>query len=86
MLKATTIPEIWPAPSQYRRPCSGAVYIHPATAQNPQMNYDSFGYCDPSMSATTTITQVVEKTPSWIIYLLVGGVAFLAWKYRKRIF
>ena len=82
MMKAL-VPEIWPPPSQFHRPCQGSPFIHPATEHSPEMYYDTYGYCDPSMPATTTttITQVVEKTPSWVFYLLAGGVAFLAWKY-----
>jgi hypothetical protein len=62
--------------------------VHPATERTPEMYYDQFGYCDPSMAATTTttVTQIVEKTPSWVIYLVIGGVAYIVWRYRKKLF
>ncbi len=84
MLKAL-VPERWASQSQFNRPCQGTVYIHPATERTPEIPYDNFGYCNPAMSATSTITQVVEKTPVWISYLLISGVAYLAWKYRKKL-
>ena len=83
MLKAL-VPEIWPAPSQYHRPCQGVPYIHPATERNPAMYYDQYGYCDPTMTSGTTVVQAAGIGIGTI--LLIGGIAFLAWKYRKKLF
>lgn len=79
------VPERWASPSQTHRPCQGKVYVHPATERTPQIPYDSFGYCDPSMVASGGTT-IVERTPAWVSYLLIGGAAYLAWKYRKKLF
>lgn len=51
------------------------------------MHYDNFGYCDPSMVQPSggVVTQIVEKTPAWVSYLLIGGAAYLAWKYRAKL-
>lgn len=85
MLESALVPEIWPAPSQYHRPCEGSPFVHPATERSPEMYYDTYGYCDPNMSAATTT--VIEQTGIGIgSILLLGGLAFLAWKYRKKLF
>lgn len=81
------VPEIWPAPSQYRRPCQGTPYVHKATERNPAMYYDQFGYCDPTMTAATMT--VVQPGFPWGTVLLVAAVGvggYFVWKYRKRIF
>ena len=84
MLKAL-VPEIWPAPSQYHRPCQGTPFVHPATERSPEMYYDTYGYCDPSMTASV-MTTVVQAGTSWMTYIIIGGIAYLAWKYRKKLF
>ena len=85
MLKAL-VPERWGTPTQFNRPCQGTVYVHPATERTPEIPYDNFGYCNPAMvQSTSTVTQIVEKTPAWVTYLLIGGVTFLAWKYRAKL-
>ena len=86
MLQASLLPERWASMSQYRRPCQGTPFVHPATERTPQMYYDQFGYCDPTMvQPTGTVTQIVEKTPAWVYYVVIGGVAYLAWKYRAKL-
>lgn len=86
MLKSALVPEIWPSPSQFHRPCQGTPYVHPATERTPEMYYDTYGYCDPSMSATQTITVVEQAATSWVTYIVIGGAIYLAWKYRKKLF
>lgn len=72
--------------SQNQRPCQGTVYIHPATERTPEIPYDSFGYCNPALTQPSgVVTQIVEKTPAWVTWVLIGGVAFLAWKYRAKL-
>ena len=86
MLNASLVPERWASQSQYNRPCQGQVYIHPATERTPEIPYDSFGYCNPAMvQQGGIVTQVVEKTPAWVTYLLIGGVIYIVWKYRKKL-
>ena len=87
MLHTSLVPEIWPSPSQYRRPCQTSTpFVHPATERTPAMYYDAYGYCDPSMSATQTITVIEKVGTSWMTWVIIGGVAYLVWKYRKSIF
>ncbi len=86
MLKASLVPERWASQSQFNRPCTGTVYIHPATERTPEIPYDNFGYCNPAMTQQGgVVTQIVEKTPAWVYFVVIGGVAFIAWKYRAKL-
>jgi hypothetical protein len=85
MIKAL-VPEIWPSSSNYHRPCEGTPFVHPATERTPELFYDSFGYCNPNLSRTQTVTEIVEKTPAWVSFLLVGGAIYIIWRYKKKLF
>jgi hypothetical protein len=53
-----------------------------------QTYYDSKGYCDPTKTlipGAPAVQQALQGTP-WMTYIVIGGVAYLAWKYRKKLF
>jgi hypothetical protein len=86
MLKSALVPERWASQSKFNRPCQGTIYIHPATERTPEIPYDEFGYCNKDMvQPTSTITQIVEKTPAWVSFLLIGGTIYVIWRYRKKL-
>ena len=97
MLKASTIPEVWPA-GPATRPCHGSYFQHPLSKEYiafqaatggyaAPVYYDNYGHCNPSLMASLTLPAPVVQTGLGIGSLfLIGGVAFLAWRYRKRLF
>lgn len=89
MLKASMLPEIWPSPSQNNRPCYGGYFTHPATANNPESYYDSYGYCNPYLSTSSMAPSVVQAGFPWGTILLIGAVAiggYYLYSHRKKIF
>jgi hypothetical protein len=97
MLKASAIPEVWPA-GPATRPCHGSYFIHPLSAENQALQvargeysgpvyYDNYGHCVPG--ASTLILPAVDTGLSIGTILLVVGVAiggYYLYKNRKRIF
>ena len=47
--------------------------------------YDVKGFCDPTKTPIPGQSSGVLGS-SWMTYIIIGGVAYLAWKYRKKLF
>ena len=50
--------------------------------------YDIQGFCDPTKTPLPGhgSQQITAAATSWMTYIIIGGVAYLAWKYRKKLF
>ena len=79
------VPERWGSPTNFRRPCEGTIYYHPATERTPEIPYDSFGYCDPTMQPAGATTVIVQQATNWMTYIVIGGAIYLAWRYRAKL-
>ena len=48
--------------------------------------YDIQGFCDPTKTAIPGQSGIAAAASSWMTWVIVGGVAYLVWKYRKKLF